>query len=46
MQARASEACLDVALSERSKEGCVKGSQKVFLADMEDMVFDEVLVLF
>ncbi len=46
MQARASEPCLDIGLSEGGKEGLVKSCNEVLLCNMEDMVFDKVLVLF
>ena len=45
MQARASKACLDIGFSEGSKEGLLKGCNKVDLCDIEDMVSDQVLVL-
>jgi len=38
MQARASKACLDISFSEGSKEGLLKGCNKVDLYDIEDMV--------
>ena len=46
MQARASESCLDIGLSKRSKEGLLEGYDKVDLCNIEDMVSDRVLVLF
>ena len=38
MQARASKAYLDISFSKGSKEGLLKGCNKVDLYDIEDMV--------
>jgi hypothetical protein len=46
MQARTPKSCLDISLSEGSKEGLLKGCDKVDLYNMEDMVSNQVLVLF
>ena len=46
MQARASEPFLDIGLSEGGKEGLVKSCNEVLFCNMEDMISDEVLVLF
>ena len=45
MQARTSKPYFNIGLIEGSKEGLLKGCNKVDLCDMEDMVSDQVLVL-
>jgi hypothetical protein len=45
MQARTSKPCLDIGLSEGSKEGLFKGCNKVYLCNIEDMISNQVLVL-
>jgi hypothetical protein len=44
MQARTSKPCLDISLSEGSKEGLLEGCNEVHLYNMEDIVSDQVLV--
>jgi hypothetical protein len=39
-----SKPCLDISLSEGSKEGLFKGYNEVHLCNIEDMVSDQVLV--
>ena len=45
MQARPSESCLDIGLSEGSKEGLLESCDEVYLCNVEDMVSDQVLIL-
>ena len=45
MQARPSESCLDISLSEGSKEGLSESYDKVYLYNIEDIVSDQVLIL-
>jgi len=40
MQARTSKPCLDISLSKGSKEGLLKGYNKVHLYNIEDMISD------
>ena len=45
MQARPSKSCLDIGLSEASKEGLLEGYNKIHLYNIEDIVSNQVLVL-
>ena len=46
MQARASEPFLDIGLSEAKKEGLVESCNEVHFGHMENVVSDQLLVLF